>query len=126
MGEDRVRVGITGIFVVPGENKNEKRVMEFCAERGLFVGNTYFDHKSLHNYTWVARVQNEVGVKSRIDLMLVKDMLRFVQDVLAVRGMGQGLSDHHAAMCNVRLVGAWIKRRIIVDGARKISSEKLR
>ena len=75
----------------------------------------------------MARVQDEVGVKSRIDLMLVKkDMLHFVQDVLAVRGMGQGLSDHHAAVCNVRLVGAWIKRKVIVDEARMINSEKLR
>ena len=48
IGEDRVRAGITGIFVVPGENKNGKRVMDFFAERGLFVDNTYFDHKSLH------------------------------------------------------------------------------
>ena len=41
-----------------------------------------------------------------IDLMLVKkDMLRFVQDVRAVRGMGQGISDFHVVLCKVRLVG---------------------
>ena len=37
--------------------------------------------------------------------------------------MGQGLSDHHAVLCKFRLVGAWIKRREVVDGA---WSEKLR
>ena len=36
---DRVRAGITGAFVVLGENDNRRRVMEFFAERGLFVGN---------------------------------------------------------------------------------------
>ena len=40
--------------------------------------------------------------------------------------MGRGLSDHYVVLCNVRLVGAWIKRREVVVGARKIRSEKLR
>ena len=48
---------------------------------------------------------------SMIDLVLVKnDMLRYVQDVRAVRGMIESLSDHHVGFCKLRLVGAWIKR----------------
>ena len=59
-----------------------------------------------------------------IYLVLVKkDMLQYVQDVRVVRGMEQGLSDHHVVLCKVRLVGAWIKRRKVVVGAR---SEELR
>ena len=42
---DRTRAGITGAFGVPGENDNGRRVVEFCEERGLCVGNTYFKHK---------------------------------------------------------------------------------
>ena len=38
---DRTRVGITGAFGVPGENDNGRRVVEFCEERGLCVGNTF-------------------------------------------------------------------------------------
>ena len=45
---DRVRAGINGAFGVPGQNKNGRRVVEFCAEMGLCVGNTYFEHKNLH------------------------------------------------------------------------------
>ena len=61
-----------------------------------------------------------------IDLVLVKrDILRYVQNVKAVRGMRRGLSDHHLALCKVRLVGAWIKKREVV-GARRIRSGKLR
>ena len=42
-----------------------------------------------------------------IDLVLVKrDMLHYVQDVRAVRGMGRCLSDHYVVLCNVRLVGS--------------------
>ena len=53
-------------------------------------------------------------------------MLRYVQDVRAVRGMGRGLSDHHVVLYKVRLVGAWIKRRKVVVEARRIRSKKLK
>ena len=78
---------------------------------------------SFHKYTRVARGQYGVEVKSMIDLVLgKKDMLCFVQDVRAVREMGRGITDHHVVLCKVRLVGAWIKRREVVEGARRIRS----
>ena len=89
------------------ENDNGRRLVEFYEERGLFVGNTYFKHSSLHKYTRVARGRDGVELKSMIDLVLVKrNMLQYVQYVRAVRGMGCGLSDHYAVLCKVRLVGA--------------------
>ena len=61
----------------------------------LCVGNIYFNHRSLHKYKRVAMGQDGVEVKSIIDLMLVKeDMLRYMQDVRTVGGMGQGLSNN--------------------------------
>ena len=54
------------------------------------------------------------------------DMLRYVKDMDTVRLMGQGLSDHHVVFCKVRLLWTWIKRREVVDGTRRIRSEKLR
>ena len=73
----------------PGENDNGRRVLEFCAERGLSVGNTYFKHRSLYKYTRVSRAQDGVKIKSMIDLVLVKkEILHCVQDVRAMRGMG--------------------------------------
>ena len=53
--EDRTRTGIPGAFGVSGENDNSRRVVEFCEERGLCVGNTYFKHRSGPKYTRVAR-----------------------------------------------------------------------
>ena len=38
---DRTRPSITSAFGVPGENDNCKRVVEFCTERGLCVGNIF-------------------------------------------------------------------------------------
>ena len=83
-----MRASITAAFGVPGENDG-RRVVEFCAVRGLCVGNTWFKHRNLHTYTRVARGQDRVELKSMIDLVLVKrDRLHYVQDVKAVRGMG--------------------------------------
>ena len=76
------------------------------------MGNRYFKHKF------------GVELKSMLDLGLVnKDMLRYVQDV---RAMGRDLSGHHVVLCKVMLVGAWLKRREVEVGARRIRSEKLR
>ena len=89
--------------------------MEFCIERGLYVVNKYFKHRSLHKYIKVARGRECVEIKSMIDLVLVKrDMVRYVQDMRTVSGIGRGLSDHHVVQCKVRLVGAWIRRREVV------------
>ena len=104
---DGTGAGITGAFGVPRENDNGRRVVEFCAERGLCLGNTYFKHGSLHKYTRVARGQDGAESKSMIDLVLLKkDMLRYVQNVRAVRRMGRDPSNHHVLLCKVRLVGA--------------------
>ena len=63
--------------------------VEFCAVKGLCVGNTYFKHRSSHKYTKVGRGQDGVELKNMIDLVLVKrDMLIYVQGVKPVRGMG--------------------------------------
>ena len=81
----------------------------------------------MHKYAVVARGQDGLEVRSGIDLILVKkDMLRYVQNVRAGRGIVRGLLDHPVVLCEVRLVGAWIKRREVADGTRMTNSEKLR
>ena len=40
-----MRMDITGGFEVEGESYNERRVIDFCAESGLCVDNTYFTQK---------------------------------------------------------------------------------
>ena len=118
---------ITGWFGVLGENDNRRRVIDICAERGLYVSNTYFEPKSLYKYTRATRGQDGVEVMRMLDLVLVKrDMMRYVQGMRAVRGMERGLSGHHVVLCKVRLVVALVKRRKVVNRARRIKSEKLR
>ena len=80
--------------------------------------------KSLHKYTRVTRGRDGVEVMSMIDRVQVrKEMLRYLQDVRAVRGLGRGFSDY-VILCKVRVVGRWIKRKV-VNGAKRIRSEKL-
>ena len=72
-----MRAGVTGGFAVPGETDNSRSVIDFCVE----------GYK--HKYTRVARGQYGVEVMSMLNLVLVKkDMLRYVQDVRAVRRLG--------------------------------------
>ena len=50
-----------------------------------------------------------------IDLVLVKkDMLLYMHDVRAAKGIGGDLSDHHVVLCKVRLVMSWVKMREVV------------
>ena len=78
---------MTGGFGDPGKNVNGKRVIDYCAEKDLCVSNTYIEHKSLHKYTKVARGSVCLEM-SMIDLVLMKkDMLCYVQDVMKMRGM---------------------------------------
>ena len=59
-----MRASITSAFGVPGENDNRRRVVELCAEKGLCVGNTYFERKSLHKCTGIATCQGGVELTS--------------------------------------------------------------
>src|SRR5678815_2301140 len=92
---DQKRNGITGGFGVVGENENGRKVMDFCEERGMCVSNTFFKHKSIHKYTRVGVGRDGIEVKSMIDLVLVKKMLKYMLDVKSVRCLEMGLSDHY-------------------------------
>ncbi len=39
---------------VEGVNENGEHLVDVCAERGLFLANT-FQHKMIHRYTWSRR-----------------------------------------------------------------------
>ena len=55
----------------------------------------------------------------------VKERYDTIEEVKAVRGMGPGFSYHHV-LCKVRLVGPWIKRRKVLNGARRIRGKKVK
>ena len=63
----RMRGNIIGVFGVTFENK-KRRLVDFCAERGLFIYNLYFKFKNTLEYTRVVRDQDGIQVMSMIFL----------------------------------------------------------
>ncbi len=55
MDEKLVSTAGTGVVLkygVKGVNENRQHLVDICAERGLFLSNTSFQHKMIHRYTW--------------------------------------------------------------------------
>ena len=99
-------VSIVGKWGVPGVNENGECLVDLCSERGLFLSNTYFEHKLIHRYTW-RRVGGNEEQKGLIDYIAVDERLRKdVIDARVVRGMFPD-SDHYAVLTKVRPQVVW-------------------
>ena len=86
-GEDRVNV-------------NGELLLETCNVYDLKILNGFYEHKSIHKYTWT---QNTRGLRSIIDYIICKQrsVLRF-EDVRAFRGAECG-SDHYLLKARIIL-----------------------
>ncbi len=93
--------GGVGKWGVDGANENGEQLVDVCAERGLFLANTFFQHKMIHSYTW-RRKEDGGEEKSLIDRRLRKD----VMDAKVVRGALEG-SDHYAVVVKIVLRDKW-------------------
>ncbi len=57
MGDMNAKVGhecdmnVVGKGRIPGKKENGEWLVDVCAERGLFLVNT-FQHKNIHRYAW--------------------------------------------------------------------------
>ena len=51
----------------------------------------------------MARDQDGREITTIIDLVLVRDMLKYIQDVRTARVMGSGLSNHFVDLCRIEL-----------------------
>ncbi len=91
---------------IPGKNENGEWLVDVCAERGLFLTNTFFQHKNIHRYTW--RRGNDYQQKGLIDYVAVDERLRKdVCDAKVVRGMFDG-SDHLAVLVKLKMKEKWV------------------
>ncbi|KAK4327054.1 hypothetical protein Pmani_002500 [Petrolisthes manimaculis] len=100
------RGSVVGKWGVNGINENGECLVDLCAEAGLFLANTCFEHKLIHRYTWKRR--DERGEQmSLIDYVAVDERLRKdVLDARVVRGMFQ-CSDHYAVLARIRVRAKW-------------------
>ncbi len=89
--------GVVGRCGVEGVNENGQHLVDICAERGLFLSNT-FQHKRIHRYTWANGDE-----RSLIDYIAVDNRLRReVEDAKVVRGLFSD-SDCFAVVAKVRM-----------------------
>ncbi len=112
MGDMNGKVGdewvmnVVGKWGIPGKNENGEWLVDACTERGLFLANTFFQHKNMHRYTW--RRGNDYEQKGLIDYVAVDERLRKdVCDAKVVRGMFDG-SAHLAVLTKLRLKEKWV------------------
>ncbi len=53
--------GSLGGYGVEGANENGQHQVDICAERGLFLSNTFFQYKMIHRYTWARKDARDVS-----------------------------------------------------------------
>ncbi len=71
--------GVVGKWRGEGVTETGEHLVDICAERGLFLADTFFQHKMIHWYTWRRR-EDRGEEKSLIDYIAVDERLR--KDVL--------------------------------------------
>ncbi len=110
-----------GRYDVEGVNENGQHLVNICAEVGLFLSNTFFQHKMIHRYTWTRGDE-----RSLIDYRAVDNRLRReVEDAKVVRGLFSA-SDHFAVVAKVRMRERWeFKGNGRKGERRELASERL-
>ena len=100
--------------------------MEFCAERGLCVGNTYLSTEVWINTQGWQGSRRSGGKEHGRSVAGEKGYAALCTG--CVGGERNGMRPFRPPCCTykVRLVEAWIKRRELVVGVRRIRNEKLR
>ncbi len=111
-----------GRYGVEEVNENGQYLVDICAERGLFLLNTFFQHKMIHRYTWARRDEGILIDYIPVDNRLKKE----VEDTGVVRGLFSDL-DHFAVVAKVRMRERWeFKGNGRKEGERRdLASERL-
>ncbi len=85
-----------------GLNENGQHLVDICAERGLFLSNTFFQQEMIHWYTWAREDARSLGDYIAVDNRLRRE----VEDAKVVRGLFSD-SDHFAVVGKVRMRERW-------------------
>ncbi|XP_065575036.1 craniofacial development protein 2-like [Artemia franciscana] len=73
-------------------NDNELRLLELCQSHDLYIANTYFQRKTIHQYTWYS---TDGCKKKMIDYVIVSKRWRsLVKNRRAYRSAELGNADH--------------------------------
>ncbi len=99
--------------------------MDVCAERGLFMTNTFFQHRLIHMYIW-RRKGKRGEQKSMIDYIAVDERIKKeVVDKRVVKGMFDR-SDHYVVVAKIQISDLWeYGKKCKSEGRLVIASERL-
>ena len=99
-------------------------MVDICAEKGLLLANTFFEHRMIHRYTWRRRDAEEEQ-KRLIDYITVDERLKKdVMDARVVRGLFQG-SDHFAVLAEIRTKVRWVHGTGNQEERKVVATERL-
>jgi len=94
---------VVGKYGVPGKDENGDRLIQLCREVGLFLANTYFEHKWVHRYSWRVQDGTDKEQKALVDYVMIDSRLRWdVHDAKVIRGI-IGISDHFAVISTIKV-----------------------
>ena len=117
LGDMNAKVGnvsrekIVGQHGAEGVNENGDHLVELCAERNVFLANTFFQHKDIHKYTWKRGEGGGVEQKSLIDYIICEESIRScVKDARVVRGV-LDVSDHFLVIAVLHVQLKWIRKK---------------
>ena len=100
--------GVLGQHGDPDIDTSGRYLLQFCATNGLYVMNTFFQHKRIHKYTWY---RDSLGQRSLIEFCIVSAHLFFtVSDVRVKRG-AELSTDHHFVVCTLKALKPLRKRK---------------
>lgn len=107
IGDLNSRVGnvdddVVGRFGEEIKNDNGNRLINLCREKEYIIANTIFSHKNIHKYTWENPTR---GLKSIIDLIIVKKNRRMVVQDVRVHRKPECGTDHHMVVGKFLLFG---------------------
>lgn len=99
-GDHMTWPAVIGKFGIGEMNNNGQRVLELCAQNGLLLGATHFQHKDIHKYTWKSP---DGKIRNQIDHIIVnRKWKRSLKNVRTYRGADIN-SDHELVVADVQL-----------------------
>ena len=79
---------------------NGERLITFCSDAGLMIGNTFFQHKQIHKKTW--RAPGDLCFNEVDYICISKRWNSSLQDVRVRRGADVG-SDHYLVCAKIKI-----------------------
>ena len=78
-----------------------------CVQREMLIGNTWFNKREIHKYTWVSGVNGE---RALLDYVCIRSCYKDrLLDVNVFRAIAGGISDHYLVEAKMKVKKGWTK-----------------